>query len=119
MGRKVKAGAKGGKPLHEKGHFAGIILHGESGAEGNFWFKYENRLDAPLTPKGIEEAERTGEALKRYFKEQNDKWDKIIIECSPFLATMMSAGRIASSLGVKDIVISYRAADFCGEKLET
>ena len=39
------------------------------------------------------------------------KFDKVIIECSPFLRTMMTAGQIALELAVPIVTINYRATE--------
>jgi broad specificity phosphatase PhoE len=39
------------------------------------------------------------------------KFDKIIIDSSPFLRTMMTAGQIAKALEVEEVVINYRASE--------
>jgi broad specificity phosphatase PhoE len=55
----------------------------------------KNKVDPPLTPNGIRQAEQTGRYLKEYFEEEGLAFDKIIIESSPFLRTMMTASQIA------------------------
>lgn len=39
------------------------------------------------------------------------KFDKIIIECSPFMRTMQSSAGIAKALGVKEIHLNYMACE--------
>ena len=71
---------------------------------------YPNTSDPPLAGRGVEQAWGTGEFLDSYFRE-NYKFDKIIIETSPFLRCMMTASRIAAPLGVTSIKINYNACD--------
>ena len=42
---------------------------------------------------------------------QGYNFDKVIIECSPFLRCMMTAGHVAEALGVKEVMINHRAAE--------
>lgn len=82
--------------------------------------------DPALTPNGMQQARATGKFLKHYFEENGYKFDKIIIECSPFLKCMMTAGQIikilqgsseeedvldddTAALNQKEIHINYRA----------
>ena len=91
-------------------HFAAVIRHGEGGDHVPD-FTYPNRHDPPLTLRGMNQALATGEFLKWYFTEFCYDFDKIIIECSPFLRCMMSAGQIADALEVNDVEINYRASE--------
>ena len=106
-------------------HFGAIIRHGEAGllgveedvARGDSDESSEedpendrNPLDPPLTPDGLIQANATGAYLKEYFSENGYKFDEIIIECSPFLSCMMTAGQIASALKCENVTINYRAS---------
>ena len=65
----------------------------------------------------MKQAKATGEFLNEYFLENGYAFDKLIIECSPFLRCMMTAGQIAQGLialeivGETDITINYLATD--------
>ena len=68
-------------------------------------------IDPPLTDFGIKQARYTGEFLKKHFAENGLKFDKIIIECSPFLRCMQTASYLGHALGVTEIGINYKASD--------
>lgn len=70
-----------------------------------------NKFDMPLTRLGMMQSMATGEYLRQYFEHNDYKFSKVIIECSPFLRCMMTAGQIAQRLKVKDITINYRASE--------
>ena len=105
------------KELNEEKHFAAIISAGEcrhfhAGFDyEKFPFLYPNKCDPPLTRRGILQAEATGDFLNDYFIEENYHFDKVIIECGPFLRSMMTAGQLASEIGVKEVTINYRASE--------
>ena len=69
---------------------------------------YPNKSDPPLTERGIQQARATGDFLKKYL-EDGHHFDKVIIECSPFLRCMMTAGHIAEKLDAREVIINYRA----------
>ena len=71
-------------------HFIAVIRHGERG-DSVPGFKVENKDDPLLTPKGMKQAFATGVYLKKYFKDNNLLFDKIIIESSPFIRCMMTS----------------------------
>ena len=58
-----------------------------------------NKEDPPLTPQGVKEAIVTGNFLKEHFSDNSYHFDKVIIECSPFLRCMMTAAQIAKIFG--------------------
>ena len=92
-------------------HFAAVIRHGERGdrVEG---FEYpQHKFDAPLTPTGMTQGKATGQYLNEYFKKNKFKFDKIIVESSPFLRCMMTAGQIAPEIGTKSVTINYQASE--------
>ena len=70
-----------------------------------------NKYDLPLSRKGINQAMEKADFFVKYFEDNNYHFDKIVIECSPFLRCMMTAAQIASSLGQEEVVINYRAAE--------
>ncbi len=49
--------------------------------------------------------------MKQYFDKNHYKFDKVIVECSPFLRCIMTAGQIAKGLGVEEVTINYRASE--------
>ena len=63
--------------------------------------------DPPLTPEGQKQAYFAGQYLKEYFEMNNMKFDKIIIETSPFIRCVQSASNIASVLGVPEVEINF------------
>ena len=90
--------------------FAAVIRHGERGDRVPN-FKVYNDVDPPLTKGGMQQAKLTGMYLNQYFTKNGLKFDKVIIEVSPFLRTMMTAGEIAAEFGVKDIRVNYQACE--------
>ena len=95
-------------------HFGAIIRH----AERSDYVKESdspvawNKVDPPLTPLGLEQAKATGIFLKNYFGENDFKFDKIVVHCSPFIRTMQSASQIALELGLEgDFEICYSASE--------
>jgi len=72
--------------------FVALIRHGERAdfePLGITSKPYEVKHDPPLTDKGIAQATETGRALKAFLLDSG--YDEIIIECSPFIRTMMTA----------------------------
>lgn len=61
--------------------------------------EYDVRCDPPLTPLGVTQVEETGIYLKRYIEE--NKFDEVVIECSPFIRTVQTAAIIAKAVGHK------------------
>ena len=59
----------------------------------------------------MEQSAVTGEFLIDAFDHRKLKFDKIIIECSPYLRCMMTAGQIAEKLEVSEIHINYKASN--------
>ena len=97
-------------------HFAAVIRHAERGDMVSNYKFVDNEHDPPITPRGILQAKATGNFLNQYFKNNGYKFDKMIIECSPFLRCLMTAGQIAPILDTgytagKKIIINYRAGD--------
>ena len=68
-------------------HFIAVIRHGER-ADRVPGAKVENKEDPLLTEQGIKQADMTGKYLKKYFKDNNLNFSKVIIETSPFIRTM-------------------------------
>ena len=86
----------------ESTSFCAMIRHGRPKANDSKNIA-KNRYDPPLSEKGLMQAKRTGEFLQYYFKEDGLAFDKYIIECSPFTASMMTAAQIADELGCKTV----------------
>jgi len=89
-----------------------FIRHGERAdfaADTNI--KYDVPSDPPLTKLGIEQAKEAGRLLKVYIAAQ--KFDEVIIECSPFIRTVQTASYIAKELGHQaPIRVQYRHAEW-------
>lgn len=90
--------------------FGAIIRHGER-ADHVANCPSPNGSDPPLTPDGFNQATLTGQFLCQYFQKNNMKFDKVIIETSPFIRTMMTAGQIAKAGLVKDVTVNYQASE--------
>ena len=107
------------KKKHWKSHYCALINHGERGdyAEG---FQYnQDIVDPPITPNGLKQSLKTGQFLKEHFERKCTTFDKIIIECSPYLRSMMTAGQIAKALDIKEVVVNYKASDLASASAET
>lgn len=74
-------------------------------------YKVSNRVDPPLSNKGLEQAKATGEFLITYLLGNGYEFDEVIVECSPFMSCMMTAGQIASCFGWDKVTINYRACE--------
>ena len=89
--------------------FVALIRHGERAdaapkqATSKKWEVYH---DPPLTDKGIKQAYETGLALKKFLYE-DQACSEVILECSPFLRTLMTAAQIAKGIGHAKIRINY------------
>ena len=57
------------------------------------------------------EAQITARFLKSLFADHNFRFDKYIIDTSPYLRCMMTAGPIAKEFDVKNITINYRLGE--------
>ena len=101
----------------ENSHFAAIINHGESVKHARLGPRKEPpSADPPLTPRGLKQARATADFLKEYFSGNSYRFDKVIVECSPFLRCMVTAAQIAKRFGVEEVVINYSACDVLLEK---
>ena len=85
-------------------HFSCIIRHGEraDGGDGKTETEVKNEQDpslftSPLTALGIEQATKTG----KYFRSLG--YQRIRIQCSPFLRTIMTATEIAKQLEISQV----------------
>ena len=65
----------------------------------------------------MEQARLTGQLLKQHFEKSGLKFDKVVIECSPFIRTMMTASQIAKVLDIKDITINWQACEYLHKML--
>ena len=90
--------------------FGAIIRHGER-TDHVAVYRTPNGVDPPLTPEGFKQATLTGQFLSSYFQQNNMKFDKVIIETSPFIRTMQTAGQIAKAAKLSDITINYQASE--------
>ena len=93
--------------------FAAILRHGERADWAGV--PYPNDVDPPLTDEGMVQAAKAGENLKACFEKYKLKFDKIVIETSPFIRTMMTASQIARELGVSTITINFQASEVLTE----
>jgi broad specificity phosphatase PhoE len=78
------------------------------GKQGKLAEWVKNKYDCPITELGLKQAKRTGQYLKELFTKDNLKFDKIIIECSPFLRCQMTAAQIATELGIHNFKVNYQ-----------
>jgi len=51
------------------------------------------------------------------FQDKGHHFDKVIIETSPHLRCMMTAGRIAEAFGIKEVQINYQASEVTYKQL--
>ena len=74
-------------------------------------YRVLNRVDPPLSNKGLEQAKATGEFLITYLLGNGYEFDEVIVECSPSMRCMMTAGQIAACFGWDKVTINYRACE--------
>ncbi|TNV76103.1 hypothetical protein FGO68_gene4205 [Halteria grandinella] len=89
--------------------FVGLIRHGERAdyvGPHQTSKPYTVHHDPPLSDIGIKQAYETGLALKKLLIDEQG-YETIIIECSPFIRTMMTAAHIVKGLGKGKIQINY------------
>ncbi|TNV75957.1 hypothetical protein FGO68_gene10477 [Halteria grandinella] len=101
---KQKASAK-----KEPACFVGLIRHGERAdyvPKSCTSKKYTVHHDPPLSDIGIQQALETGKALKKFLIEEQG-YETIVIECSPFIRTMMTAANIVKGMGTGQVQINY------------
>ena len=67
--------------------------------------------DPPCSRRGDRQAAFTGKYLKEYFEKHNMKFDKIVIESSPFMRCVQTANQAALALGVDEVEINYLIAE--------
>ena len=102
-------------PTHEgiqNSSLYGFVRHAErSDRVGEFGVYQKDiwtvRLDPPLSERGMEQAAFAGTYFKEYLEKNNLKFDKIVIDCSPFLRCLQTANGIAEALGVEEITINH------------
>ena len=89
--------------------FAAVIRHGERVDHIPNYNPADipNEHDPSLTDFGFEQAKLTGKYLKEYFDTNGMNFDKVIIECSPFIRTMQTASQIARELNVPTITYNF------------
>lgn len=73
--------------------------------------EYPNKDDPPLSALGVAQAKTTGKYFKKYFADNDFKFDHIIIDCSPFLRCMMTASFIAEYLDVPEVTVNYKSIE--------
>ena len=89
-----------------------LIRHGERA--DRVWplkVQFDNEFDPPLTELGIKQAQGTGKYLANYLKKNGLSFDKVMVESSPFVRTLMTAGQIAPYLGVSEIQVNYQLSE--------
>ena len=99
--------------------FVALVRHGERADQAPLSKTskpYLIKHDPPLTDKGIQQALETGKALKK-FLHSDLKVDEVVLECSPFIRTMMTAAGIAKELGLPKIHINYLYSEFMSDRL--
>lgn len=88
--------------------FIGVIRHAEKAnlheVNNPRWIVDK---DPPLSTRGDKQAAFTGQYLKNYFQQHNMKFDKIVIESSPFIRCIQTANETAVALGVDEVTINY------------
>lgn len=93
--------------------FYGMLRHAE---KANLHDKDNPRWvvekDPPCSRRGERQAVFTGEYLKDYFEKHNMKFDKIVIETSPFMRCIQTANGVAVALGADEVEINYLIAEY-------
>ena len=106
-----------------KRHFICFIRHGERAdcvpnskllllpREDTF-----EEYDTPLSKLGVEQAAETGRFLKKAMVDLNINTSKIVIKCSPFIRTIMTASAIAANICDEPVIeIDSRNAEILAE----
>ena len=99
--------------VNESNNFYAVIRHGERADHAGV--AYDNEVDPPLTKKGIKQAQKTSIFLQKLLDE--NKYDKIIIQASPFTRCIQTASTVAQNLGVKTVEINYLASEYLSARL--
>lgn len=84
-----------------------LVSHGDTAKQS-----MKNKNDPQLTHKGKIQARVTGDFLDAY-AQANDKlnFDKVIVECSPFLRTMMAGCQIVAAFRQRIAYVNYLASE--------
>ena len=93
-----------------------VIRHGErKDHEPELYPEYESHPDAPLTPKGHDQAQKTGLFLKNFVttlqKENVKTAVSVTVESSPFARCLQTAAEICKLIGVPKCVLNYKCAE--------
>ena len=72
--------------------------------------RVDNEYDPPLTKLGISQAHVCGQYLRKYL--ERGGYDRMVIEASPFLRCMETAAAIAKELGLPEVDVNYRCAEW-------
>ena len=95
--------------------YCAIIRHAERADRSEIPTpSFRTKHDPPLTAEGMNQATEAGKYLKDYFEEHNMQFDKVIIECSPFMRCLQTAARIQEQLPEQfktEIEINYAACE--------
>ena len=74
----------------------------------------ETECDPPLTKLGLSQAHVCGQHLRKYLERAG--YDLVLIEASPFLRCMETAAAIAKELGLPEVNVNYRCAEWLKKK---
>lgn len=92
--------------------FFGLIRHAE---KANLHDKDNPRwiikYDPPTSRRGDRQAEFTAQYLYDYFEKHNMKFDKFVIQSSPFMRCIKTANETAVKFGVTEIEINYMVSE--------
>ena len=72
-------------------------------------------MDPPLTHLGVSQAHICGKRLDKFL--EDEEYDRVKIECSPFIRCMETAAAIAKEIGIKRVKINYRCAEWLSDRL--
>ena len=107
-------------PKHEglQDHsFFAVIRHAQRA--DHFGDQYGNHIvkpDPPLTPIGVEQSKFAGQYLAEFFAKNDMKFDKIIIETSPYMRCIQTAAWIATKLNVDEVEVNLCAQEHMSER---
>ena len=95
-------------------HHLFYVRHGERVDHAkHLKIEYPIKYDPPLTPLGVQQATETGRFFKEYLK--THKFDDIVIECSPFIRTMMTGAAIAKEIGFSQITVNHHFCEWMSD----
>jgi len=101
-----------------------VVRHGErADHDPEIREQWIGHPDPILTTIGHKQAAETGHFLKAKLEEiekkEGKQFDKVILECSPFIRTMATAAQVGKAIGKEDIALNCRFSEWFADWLYT